>query len=63
MKKILQFSLLLSLSLHTLGCNDMLDENVDPDKPHSIDAKVGLPSIVFANAHNGWKEFGRRLLL
>jgi len=47
MKKILQFSLLLSLSLLTLGCNDMLDENVDPDKPHSIDAKVGLPTIVF----------------
>lgn len=47
MKKILQISLLLSLSLLTLGCNDMLDENVDPDKPHSIDAKVGLPTIVF----------------
>ena len=47
MKKIFIFASILLLSLVTISCNDMLDDNVDPDKAHVIDAKVGLPVVVF----------------
>lgn len=47
MKKIFQFASLLLLSLVTISCNDMLDDNVSPDNAHEIDAKVGLPTVVF----------------
>ena len=47
MKKIFIFASILLLSLVTISCNDMLDDNVDPDKAHMIDAKVGLPVLVF----------------
>ena len=47
MNKIKIFALLLLVSLVGVSCNDILDENVHPDKAHVIDAKVGLPVMVF----------------
>ncbi len=29
------------------SCTDVLDDNVNPDRAHSIDAKDGLPTIIF----------------
>ena len=31
----------------TVGCTDILDDNVHPDKAHVIDAKDGLPVLVY----------------
>ncbi|MBR1882826.1 MAG: SusD/RagB family nutrient-binding outer membrane lipoprotein [Muribaculaceae bacterium] len=47
MNKIKLIALLLLTSLFTTSCNDMLDDNVNPDVAHNIDAKVGLPVLVF----------------
>ena len=47
MKKINYLALLLFASFLTVGCTDILDDNVDPDAAHDIDAKVGLPVVVF----------------
>lgn len=35
------------VSLLSVSCEDMLGDNVNPDKAHVIDAKVGLPTLVF----------------
>lgn len=47
MKKILNIAVLLLTSVLMAGCVDILDDNVNPDKAHVIDAKSGLPTIVF----------------
>lgn len=39
------FAILLGLS--TVSCKDVLDDNVNPDKAHQINAEVGLPVVVF----------------
>ena len=46
MNKIKAFALVLLTSLLTVSCTDILDENVNPDAAHEIDAKVGLPVLV-----------------
>ncbi len=43
--KYLAYSLLLGLGL--TGCNDMLDENVHPDKAHTNEVSQGMPVLVF----------------
>ena len=35
------------LALGTASCEDILDDNVNPDKAHEITAEVGLPVVVF----------------
>lgn len=47
MNKIKFIALLLLVSLVSVSCEDKLTDNVNPDKAHSIDAKVGLPVLVF----------------
>ncbi len=47
MNKIKYMALLMVLSLLTMSCEDTLGDNVNPDKAHSIDAKDGLPTLVF----------------
>ena len=47
MNKIKLIASLLLASLVMVSCNDVLDENVNPDKAHVINAKVGLPVLVF----------------
>ena len=47
MNKIKLIALLLLTSLLTVSCEDILGDNVDPDRAHVIDAKVGLPVIVY----------------
>ena len=47
MKKIYILASLLLLSLVTISCNDILDDNVNPDAAHEIDAKVGLPVVIY----------------
>lgn len=37
----------LPLALGMASCEDILDDNVNPDKAHEITAEVGLPVIVF----------------
>ena len=47
MKKIKFIASLLLLALVSVSCEDILDENVNPDRAHEIDAKVGLPPLIF----------------
>jgi len=47
MKKFRYISLLLLALLTFNSCEDVLDDNVNPDKAHSIDAKVGLPPVIY----------------
>ncbi|MBO7610229.1 MAG: SusD/RagB family nutrient-binding outer membrane lipoprotein [Muribaculaceae bacterium] len=47
MKKILLIASLFLASIVMVSCNDVLDDNVNPDKAHVINAKVGLPVLVF----------------
>ncbi|MBQ0068669.1 MAG: SusD/RagB family nutrient-binding outer membrane lipoprotein, partial [Bacteroidales bacterium] len=47
MIKIIFLARLLLVSLLSVSCEDKLSENVNPDRAHSIDAKVGLPVLVF----------------
>lgn len=47
MNKIKYLALLLLVALVSVSCEDKLGDNVNPDKAHSIDAKVGLPVLVF----------------
>ena len=43
MKKIKFLALLMLVGLVSVSCNDVLDDNVNPDRAHVIDAKDGLP--------------------
>ena len=43
--KLLALSLLLGMSL--TGCEDVLKENVNPDKAHTNEVAQGLPVLVF----------------
>lgn len=45
--KIKFLASLLLLSVASVGCNDILDDNVNPDRPHVIDAKAGLPTVIY----------------
>lgn len=50
MNKFKSIAILLLLGIVPLAltsCEDMLDDNVNPDKAHTIDAKSGLPVLVF----------------
>ncbi len=47
MNKIKYLALLLMVSLFAVSCEDTLGDNINPDKAHSIDAKDGLPTVVF----------------
>ena len=47
MKKIKFFALLMLVGLLSVGCNDILDENVNPDRAHDIEAKDGLAVIIY----------------
>ena len=47
MNKIKFIALSALVGLATVSCKDVLDDNVNPDKAHAIDAKVGLPTLVF----------------
>lgn len=47
MNKIKFLACLLLLSVVSVSCEDILNDNVNPDKAHVIDAKVGLPTLVF----------------
>ena len=47
MNKIKFLALLLLSSLLTVSCNDMLGDNINPDKAHEIDAKDGLPVLIY----------------
>jgi len=43
--KYIAMSLLLGMSL--AGCEDILDDNVNPDKPHTNEVSQGMPVLVF----------------
>ena len=47
MKKIKFLALLMLVGLVSVSCNDILDDNVNPDRAHVIDAKDGLPVIIY----------------
>ena len=47
MKKIKFLALLMLVGLVSVSCNDVLDDNVNPDRAHVIDAKDGLPVIIY----------------
>ena len=47
MKKIKNIALLLLLALGATSCEDVLDDNVNPDRAHAITAEVGMPTLVF----------------
>ena len=47
MKKIKFIAATLLMGFLTVGCTDILDDNVHPDKAHVIDAKDGLPVLVY----------------
>ena len=47
MNKIKLIALLLLTSLLTVSCEDTLGDNIDPDRAHVIDAKAGLPVLVY----------------
>jgi len=47
MKNLKHIASLMLLGLMTVGCTDILDENVNPDRAHTIDAKAGLPVLVY----------------
>ena len=38
---------LIGLGLGAASCTDMLDDNVNPDKAHSIEMDSALPVLVF----------------
>jgi len=45
--KITFSALLALLMIVAAGCNDVLEDNINPDKAHSIDARDGLPVIIY----------------
>ena len=47
MKTLKYIASIFLLGLFLSGCTDMLDENVNPDRGHTIEAKDGLPVLVF----------------
>ena len=47
MKKIKFLALLMLVGLVSVSCNDILDDNVNPDRAHKIEAKDGLPVIIY----------------
>lgn len=47
MNKIKISILSLLIGLFLVSCEDVLDDNVNPDKSHQISAEFGLPTIVF----------------
>ena len=47
MNKIKFIALLLLVSMVSVSCEDKLGDNINPDKAHAIDAKKGLPVLVF----------------
>ena len=47
MKKIKFIALLMLVGLLSVGCNDVLDDNVNPDRAHDIEAKDGLAVIMY----------------
>ena len=47
MNKITKFALFLLAGMTMVSCEDKLDDNVNPDRAHSITAEVGLPTVVF----------------
>lgn len=51
MNKIKLIALSALVGLTTVSCKDVLDDNVNPDKAHVIDAKKGLPVLVFYTRH------------
>ena len=47
MKKINIIALLMLTCLGMVSCGDTLDDNINPDKAHIIDAKNGLPTVIY----------------
>ena len=47
MKKIKFIAMLMLVGLLSVGCNDILDDNVNPDRAHDIEAKDGLAVIIY----------------
>ena len=47
MKKIKFIAATLLMGFVTVSCTDVLEDNVNPDRAHVIDAKVGLPVLVY----------------
>ncbi|MBR5085684.1 MAG: SusD/RagB family nutrient-binding outer membrane lipoprotein [Muribaculaceae bacterium] len=47
MNKLKITALLLLMCLMGVSCEDMLDDNVNPDKAHSINVQVAMPVVVF----------------
>lgn len=47
MKYLKYIAVALLLSMTTTACKDMLDDNINPDRAHQIDAKAGLPVLIF----------------
>ena len=47
MKKINIIALLMLTCLGMVSCGDTLDDNINPDKAHAIDAKNGLPTVIY----------------
>lgn len=47
MNKIKFIALSLLICFGAVSCRDTLDDNVNPDKAHSISAETGLPVVVF----------------
>ena len=48
MKKIKFIAATLLMGFVTVSCTDVLEDNVNPDRAHVIDAKVGLPVLPVA---------------
>ena len=47
MNKIKILAVLLFACLISVSCEDILDDNVNPDKPHAISVTEALPVVVF----------------
>ncbi|MBQ3959546.1 MAG: SusD/RagB family nutrient-binding outer membrane lipoprotein, partial [Muribaculaceae bacterium] len=47
MKKIRLIAATLLMGFLSVSCTDVLEDNVNPDRAHVIDAKVGLPVLVY----------------
>ena len=47
MNKVKIYALMLLTCFMGVSCEDILDDNVNPDKAHSINVQVALPVVVF----------------